>query len=354
VAGRQFVPDPPPIGTNPVLAEWLVRQLRRIDQSTSEIVKYQEVGGGELGDVQNDLYAHIQNKSDPHDVLHAQLADVAANLTHAQIDTDLVRKAGDTMTGNLVLDGTAGEVDLILKGEPIDLAAPANGAALLLHDAADVQLGGVAAVTTNPADPDNVSMLVGSLDESLLVVIEGAGAVIAPENIAIGTPGAVLGSRLVCSGFTTSGFPVLAWEDPPPSVYTDSCSNATDFQVWAGTGTGTWVEVCIITTTQQIEASQASTIYWSIHADNRSSRTGNMEVAFTRDATPPTAPEGIPIQIAANMDEIVSGSIAYPSGVTYPVGTTLHFHVRASGDHAQFNLWSAGTANPATMTLQVR
>jgi hypothetical protein len=342
-----------------VLAEWLTRQLRRVNTSTSQIVEYQEVGGGLLDGVRVDLDAHIQNEADPHNVQHTQLADVAANQTHDQIDAELTRledekvaKAGDTMTGDLIVDGTTTGADVVLKGVPIDLGSPSAGAALLLNNEADVQIGGIAAVTTDPADPSNIALFVGSLDRASMVYLDGAAAIIGAENIAIGTVGAVLGSRLICTGFTSSGLPVLAWEDPPPSMYDDQCTNPTDFQIHLGTDPDAWIEVCVITTTQQIEASQSPVLYWSVRADNRSIRTGSLRVAFTVDAEVPNLADGS-VEIAAGMNEIVSGSASVP-GALRPVGTTIHFHVRGIGTHAQFDLWAQGTVDPSTMTIQVR
>jgi hypothetical protein len=270
------------------------------------------------------------------------------------LENEKVAKAGDTMTGDLIMDGTAGETDIVLKGDPIDTTAPVNGSALLLRDGADVSIGGVAAITTNPADPGNVAFFVGSLDKATGVIVDGAAAVIAPTNIAVGTPGAVLGSRMVCSGFTSAGLPILAWEDPPPAAYSPACANATDFLIHIGAGTSAWAEVCVITTTQQIEASQTLTVFWSMYLDNRSARTGNFEVTFTTNGAAPGSPVGAPVIVSAGMNENVSGSAAYPSGVVYPVGTTFEYHIRATGDHALFELWAMGTINPAEMEIQVR
>jgi hypothetical protein len=119
-------------------------------------------------------------------------------------------------------------------------------------------------------------------------------------------------------------------------------------------GTSSWIEVCVITTDTQIEASQTLTIFYDMHLDNRSIRTGTWEVTFTRDGAAPNNPVGAPVIVSNGMNENVSGSAAYPSGMVYPVGTTFEYHVRATGDHALFELWAMGTINPAEMEIQVR
>lgn len=65
---RRFVPDPPPAAGDPVLMEWLVRQLERVAQSLAQIDTKQDGGEGSFED-------HIGDKANPHETRHDNLAD---------------------------------------------------------------------------------------------------------------------------------------------------------------------------------------------------------------------------------------------------------------------------------------
>ena len=82
VADRnRYVPDPPPGPDimDPRASEWIVRQLRRLGDTT--LIQHEEQVGGDEA-----LIDHIADRTNPHDVRHTQLQDVAGNLTHPQID----------------------------------------------------------------------------------------------------------------------------------------------------------------------------------------------------------------------------------------------------------------------------
>ena len=75
---RRFVPDATPDGMDPVQAEWILRQLYRLEQSLSIITTDQDAGFEGLAD-------HIGDFTNPHQVTHSQLPD-KGSYTHALID----------------------------------------------------------------------------------------------------------------------------------------------------------------------------------------------------------------------------------------------------------------------------
>lgn len=74
---RVFVPDPPPAGTDPVLAEWLIRQLEQLNNTTTSTNTVIVEQGEGIEDVTDGLELHVNNVANPHQVAHTQLIDYA-------------------------------------------------------------------------------------------------------------------------------------------------------------------------------------------------------------------------------------------------------------------------------------
>ena len=68
-ATKVFAPDPPPANMDAETAEWIMRQLRRVSGSTQIIETVQKEQDSDSEQIKNDLNAHTQNKTDPHETL---------------------------------------------------------------------------------------------------------------------------------------------------------------------------------------------------------------------------------------------------------------------------------------------
>ena len=72
-----FTYDPPPAEMDPVTAEWIIRQLSRVTNSTTVIKETTTEQEGDIEDLEYNLSAHLQDNTNPHLTRHAQLSDVA-------------------------------------------------------------------------------------------------------------------------------------------------------------------------------------------------------------------------------------------------------------------------------------
>lgn len=338
---RVFVPDPPPSGIDPELAEWLMRQLYRISGSSGGVVIQQNDGGNQLDGVRQDIDSHVQNLANPH-------------ATTAALVGAVDKVAADTKTGDLTMDGVTGLSRIIIKSAAYALdATPTENSWLSFVDENDQSIGGVSSIIPNPLQPDIPALAFGSIAENVPVYLIAPALVLDSDAISVTLQGAETGSRLVCAGFTLGGHPILGWEDPPAPAYDDFCENATDQLIRDDIGQGVWVPICSITTDTQIETTQTAYLFLSILADNRSTRTGSMDVAVTIDGAAPTSPDQT-VPITSNYYEVVSSSLTQPVQSVLPIGTTLDLWARGTGDHSQFNLWTAGTDQASRLDLQVR
>jgi hypothetical protein len=87
---------------DPVQAEWVLRQLLRVSNSTSLTTETVITEIGDSDQIRRDLDAHVQNQTNPHATTHLLLPDKGVN-DHAAIDAHIQSQANPHATTHLLL-----------------------------------------------------------------------------------------------------------------------------------------------------------------------------------------------------------------------------------------------------------
>lgn len=102
-----FAPDPPPAGVDPATAEWVLRQLVLLSQSTAATAEQVQDGTAttdqlqqEVDAVEQDLAAHVQNVTDAH-AIDDKLEWHGVWAAGAYVRNDMVRDQGWLMVANI-------------------------------------------------------------------------------------------------------------------------------------------------------------------------------------------------------------------------------------------------------------
>jgi len=259
-----------------------------------------------------------------------------------------VAKTGDSMTGDLIMDGGAAYVLTQYRGTPIPFDNAVNntatqGAGIQFERDENTPLGGFVLTYPNAGDTTNVEFALGSLEAAVGVGIYGNYTRLLSETVSLGVPNAERGSRVVCSGFGANNEPLLGWEPPPAPEYQLSCQNATDFVIHSGSGTGAWVQVCTVTIGEDV-SDKILKLYTSIYAENLSGQSGSLEFGIGVNASPTSgfvsfAVAGIESRVFSALEEVTASDLN--------VNDVVGFYVRATGSHPNFELDAMGTLSPA-------